>query len=72
MVTANVRGRDLGSFVPTRSERVRAEVPLPPGYWLEWGGTFEQLLSASQAPQIVVPIALALILGLLLFSRSAR
>jgi cobalt-zinc-cadmium resistance protein CzcA len=65
VVTANVRGRDLGSFAAEAQARVRAEVPLPAGYWLELGGTFEQLRSATQRLEIVVPITLALIFGLL-------
>ena len=65
VVTANVRGRDLGSFVAETQERVRNEVKLPDGYWLEYGGTFEQLASAAQRLQIVVPISLLLIFGLL-------
>ncbi len=65
VVTANVRGRDLGSFVAETQERVRADIKLPDGYWLEYGGTFEQLASAAQRLQIVVPISLLLIFGLL-------
>ncbi len=73
VVTANVRGRDLGSFVREAQERVRAEVPLPAGYWLEFGGTFEQLISASQRLTLVVPITLAMILGLLFLAfRSVK
>jgi cobalt-zinc-cadmium resistance protein CzcA len=68
VVTANVRGRDLGSFVAEAQARVRDEVPLPAGYWLDYGGTFEQLISASQRLQLVVPVALLLILGLLYFA----
>jgi len=65
VVTANVRGRDLGSFVAEARERIEADVPLPPGYWLDFGGTFEQLISATQRLQIVVPLTLLLIFGLL-------
>jgi cobalt-zinc-cadmium resistance protein CzcA len=65
VVTANVRGRDLGSFVDDLQQRVRDEVELPAGYWLDYGGTFEQLISATQRLQLVVPLALALIFGLL-------
>jgi cobalt-zinc-cadmium resistance protein CzcA len=68
VVTANVRGRDLGSFIAEVQERVRAEVPLPSGYWLDYGGTFEQLISATERLQVVVPLALLLILGLLYFA----
>jgi cobalt-zinc-cadmium resistance protein CzcA len=66
VVTANVRGRDLGSFVAEAQTRIADEITLPPGYWLNYGGTFEQLQSASQRLAIVVPITLLLILGLLL------
>ena len=61
VVTANVRGRDLGSFVAEAEERIREEVTIPAGYWTDWGGQFEQLISAAQRLQIVVPIALLLI-----------
>jgi heavy metal efflux system protein len=65
VVTANVRGRDLSSFVAEARERVQAEVKVPEGYWLEYGGTFEQLASASARLQVVVPVSLLLIFGLL-------
>ena len=73
VVTANVRGRDLGSFVQDLQRRVGAEVELPPGYWVEYGGTFEQLISGAQRLALVVPGALLMIFGLLyaLF-RSAK
>lgn len=65
VVTANVRGRDLASFVQDVQQQVREKVQLPTGYWVQYGGTFEQLISASQRLQIVVPVALALIFFLL-------
>jgi cobalt-zinc-cadmium resistance protein CzcA len=65
VVTANVRGRDLGSFIAELRQEVTQQVELPAGYWLDFGGTFEQLLSAQQRLQTVVPLALLLILGLL-------
>ena len=65
MVQANVRGRDLASFVAEAQRRVAAEVPLPRGYTLEWGGTFENLQSATNRLTVVVPLALALIFLLL-------
>lgn len=65
VVTANVRGRDLGSFIDEVQAKMRSEVDVPPGYWLDYGGTFEQLQSASKRLAIVVPVTLALILGLL-------
>ena len=68
VVTANVRGRDLGGFVTEAQQRVNEAVKVPAGYWLEYGGTFEQLLSATRRLQIVVPAALILIFGLLFMS----
>ena len=65
VVTANVRGRDIGSFVAEAEQRIRDGVTIPPGYWTTWGGQFEQLLSARTRLQIVVPVALLLIFGLL-------
>ena len=65
VITANVRGRDLGSFVTELREKVSTEVDLPDGYYVEYGGTFEQLQSAATRLQIVVPLALVLIFGLL-------
>ena len=64
-MVSNVRGRDLGSFVNDVQQAVERNVDLPPGYWIEYGGTFEQLQSASQRLLIVVPITLVLI-GVLL------
>lgn len=65
VVTANVRGRDLGSFVEELRARIATEVELPVGTWVEYGGTFEQLISASQRLTVVVPVVLLLIFGLL-------
>ena len=65
VVTANVRDRDLGSFVAELQQRVRSDVKLPTGYWIDYGGTFEQLISASRRLAIVVPVTLVLIFGLL-------
>ncbi|PLC47925.1 CusA/CzcA family heavy metal efflux RND transporter [Pollutimonas subterranea] len=64
VVSANVRGRDLGSFVPDAAEAIK-QVKIPTGYWISWGGTFEQLQSATQRLQIVVPVALLLVFALL-------
>ena len=61
VVTANVRGRDLGSFVAEAQARIQGEVSIPAGYWTDWGGQFEQLISAAERLQIVVPIAFFLI-----------
>ncbi|WP_168707967.1 CusA/CzcA family heavy metal efflux RND transporter [Sphingopyxis sp. PAMC25046] len=65
VVTANVRGRDLGSFIEELQAKVGAEVDVLPGYWISYGGTFEQLISAAARLQLVVPAALLTILGLL-------
>ncbi len=65
VITANVRGRDLGSFIADLRTQIDAEVTLPEGYYVEYGGTFEQLQSAATRLQIVVPLALLLIFGLL-------
>ena len=72
VVTANVRGRDLGSFVGDVRRAVEDQVELPPGYWVEYGGTFEQLESATRRLAVVVPLTLVLIGGLLMLAlRSA-
>lgn len=68
VVTANVRGRDLGSFVSDVQAAVTAGVVLPPGYWIEYGGTFEQLESAIDRLLVVVPVTLLLIAILLVIA----
>lgn len=65
VVTSNVRGRDLGSFVEEAQQQLAEKVELPAGYWVEYGGTYEQLQSASQRLSIVVPVTLLIIMGLL-------
>ena len=65
VISGNVRGRDLGGFVAEVRSAIAREVKLPTGYWLEYGGTFEQLISASQRLAVVVPLTLVLIFGLL-------
>ena len=65
VITANVRERDLGSFVGELRAKISDEVQLPEGYWIAYGGTFEQLISASQRLSVVVPVTLALIFALL-------
>jgi cobalt-zinc-cadmium resistance protein CzcA len=65
VITANVRERDIGSYVADAQQRIKQEVKIPAGYWLRWGGTFEQLQSASKRLQIVVPLALLLVFILL-------
>jgi cobalt-zinc-cadmium resistance protein CzcA len=73
VVTANVRGRDMGSFVEELRTQVGAEVTLPTGYWIEYGGTFEQLISAANRLTVVVPVTLIMIFGLLFMAfGSAR
>ncbi len=73
VVTTNVRGRDLGGFVSELQQRVNAEVEVPSGYWIDYGGTFEQLISASQRLSVVVPVTLVLIFALLFMAfGSAR
>jgi len=64
-VTANVRERDLGSFVEDVQQIIRDNIDIPAGYWLDYGGTFEQLISASKRFSIVVPLTLLIIFGLL-------
>ncbi len=64
VVSANVRGRDLGSFVAEAEEAMR-KVRIPPGYWTAWGGQYENLASAAERLQVVVPVALLLVFTLL-------
>uniref|UniRef100_UPI003BAB4F08 efflux RND transporter permease subunit n=1 Tax=Alcanivorax sp. TaxID=1872427 RepID=UPI003BAB4F08 len=68
VVTANVRERDLGSFVDAVKLKISEQVDLPSGYWLDYGGTFEQMESASQRLAIVVPVTLLIIIGLLVMA----
>lgn len=65
VVTANVRGRDLGGFVGELRQRIDAQLDVPAGYWIDYGGSFEQLISASRRLAVVVPATLILIFGLL-------
>ena len=65
IVSANVRGRDIGSFVEEAEAALIAQVKVPAGYWTTWGGQFEQLTEASERLRIVVPVALLLVFGLL-------
>ena len=66
-VSANVRGRDVASFVAEAQQRIAAEVRLPSGYTLDWGGDFENLLSASRRLLLITPVVLGLI-ALLLYT----
>ena len=68
VVTANVRDRDIGSFVADAQRRIAENVEIPAGYWTTWGGEFEQLLSARRRLEVVVPLALVLIFTLLFVS----
>jgi cobalt-zinc-cadmium resistance protein CzcA len=65
MVQVNVRGTDLGSFIADAKSAIDANVKIPPGYWIDWGGQFEHLVSARDRLMIVVPICFFLILILL-------
>lgn len=68
VVTANIRGRPLGSFVKEAQTTIEREVRLPTDYWIAWGGQFEHLISARARLMVVIPTALLLILGLLYIS----
>jgi cobalt-zinc-cadmium resistance protein CzcA len=65
IVTANVEGRDLGSFIAETKQVMKNDLGLSSGYWTEYGGTFKQLESASARLMIVVPLTLLLIFALL-------
>lgn len=66
VVTANIRGRDIGAFVEEAQKSLQAKVNIPPGYWVDWGGQFEQMISAANRLKVIAPLALGLI-GILLF-----
>jgi cobalt-zinc-cadmium resistance protein CzcA len=68
VIEANVRGRDVASFVKETEERIRRGVSLPGGYYIKWGGQFENLAAASRRLALVVPLALALIFAMLYFT----
>ena len=65
VITANVRGTDIGSYISEAQSKLTADFKLPDGYWLTWGGTFEQMESASNRLMVVVPIALILIFAMI-------
>ena len=65
VITANVRGRDLGSFVNEAEQLISEKISIPSGYWTIWGGQFEQMISAMHRLQIVIPVAFGLIFILL-------
>ena len=68
VVSANVRGRDLGGFVTEVQQKIEQEISLPPGYWLSYGGTFEQLQSATERLTLLVPVTLVMIFALLMMT----
>lgn len=73
VVTANVRGRDLGSFVEEAQAVVSANVALLPGYWFSWGGQYENLIAAKGRLLLVVPLVLCSVFGLIVVTfRSVR
>lgn len=65
VVTMNVRGRDIGSFVAEAQAVINQDIQVPTGYWVQWGGQFQQMVSAAQRLQLVVPLAMLMIIGLL-------
>ncbi len=65
VVTANVRNRDIGSFVAEAQAGIAENVKIPAGNWSEWGGTFKQLQSAADRLKIVIPLALLIVFMLL-------
>ena len=71
VVTSNVRGRDLGGFVKDVQQAVSQSVEIPAGYWIEYGGTYQKLQSASDRLSVVVPLTLVLIIGLLLLALNS-
>lgn len=67
-VTANVRDRDLGTFVQDVQDAVSGSVEIPAGYWVDYGGTFEQLISASKRFSYIIPLTLLVIFILLVMA----
>ncbi|MCP5324825.1 MAG: CusA/CzcA family heavy metal efflux RND transporter [Oceanospirillaceae bacterium] len=68
VVSANVKDRDLGGFVTEVQQKIEQQVKLPPGYWVHYGGTFEQLQSASKRLTLLVPMTLLAIFALLMMT----
>lgn len=68
VVSSNVRGRDLGGFVTEVRQKIDEQIKLPTGYWVSYGGTFEQLQSATQRLTLLVPVTLAMIFALLMMT----
>ena len=71
VITANIEGRDLGSFVAEVEQAIESRLQLPPGYYVEYGGTFQQLESARDRLSLVVPVTLVVIFGILLMTFSS-
>jgi len=71
VVSANVRDRDMGGFVDALQQRVAAGVDMPAGYWIDYGGSFEQMISAGRRLAVVVPVTLVVIFGLLFMAFGA-
>lgn len=65
VITANVRGRDIGSFVAAAQARIAQDVRIVPGYWTAWGGQFEHLTAAAERLRLIVPASLLLVFVLL-------
>lgn len=65
VITANVRGRDIGSFVAAAQARIAQDVRIAPGYWTAWGGQFEHLTTAAERLRLIVPASLLLVFVLL-------
>ncbi len=65
MVEVNIRGRDLASFVTEAQQQIKNSVNLPTGYYIEWGGQFEHLLTATNRLAIIIPITLLMIIAIL-------
>lgn len=68
VVELNVRGRDVASFASEAQARINAQVQLPPGYYIKWGGQFENLQAATSRLAVVVPLVLSLIFAMLYFT----
>jgi cobalt-zinc-cadmium resistance protein CzcA len=72
-IKANLRGRDQGSFVAEAMQKVREQVNLPPGYFLTWGGQFENQQRALKRLQVIVPVSFLVIFSLLFWAfRSVK
>jgi cobalt-zinc-cadmium resistance protein CzcA len=71
VVQANVRGRDIGSFVTEAQSKMDAQVKIPAGYWVEWGGQFKNLKEASDRLMVVVPACFFFIFLLLFMALNS-